>query len=160
MVRPKGSRTGRCQGCNRLEVSFIVLTFYMAHQTRLTLVLMQQSRPIVAVMEVGWMKLETADYLVKANATLADARQIAALPPAARRGARGNRRLWVRLREKGGKCARHALPPQRRGLSGRLPGRRVLTRRSEGAIVPHDRARSGETHPHPPASCPSRTPMR
>jgi integrase len=59
-----------------------------------------------------------------------------------------NRRLWVRLREKGGK--RHAMPlsSQPGGIPHRLSGRRRPARRSQGAAVPHDRARHRQAHAH------------
>jgi site-specific recombinase XerC len=55
-----------------------------------------------------------------------------------------NRRLWVRLREKGGK--RHAMPCHHNPC--RLPRRRRPARRSQGAVVPHDRTRHGPADPH------------
>jgi integrase/recombinase XerC len=59
-----------------------------------------------------------------------------------------NRRLWVRLREKGGK--RHAMPCHHNleeyliaYLDGADPAQR-----SQGAAVPHDRPRQRQAHPH------------
>ena len=59
-----------------------------------------------------------------------------------------NRRLWVRLREKGGK--RHAMPCHHNleEYLSRLSRRRRAARRSQGAAVPHDRARHRQADPH------------
>jgi site-specific recombinase XerC len=57
-----------------------------------------------------------------------------------------NRRLWVRLREKGGK--RHAMPCHHNleeYLTAYLDG---PAQRSEGAAVPHDRTRHRPAHAH------------
>jgi site-specific recombinase XerC len=67
-----------------------------------------------------------------------------------------NRRLWVRLREKGGK--RQPMPCHH-NLEEYLIGyrRRRTARRSQGAAVPHDRTRHRQA---PPARCcRRRTPM-
>jgi len=58
-----------------------------------------------------------------------------------------NRRLWVRLREKG-QAPRDALPSQLGRVPARLPGRHGHRRRPEGAAVPDGRARHGPAHPH------------
>jgi site-specific recombinase XerC len=69
-----------------------------------------------------------------------------------------NRRLWVRLREKGGKRHAMAVSPQPRRISHRLSRRRGPTRRSQGTAVPHDRARHRQVHAH--RACRRRTPTR
>ena len=63
-----------------------------------------------------------------------------------------NRRLWVRLREKGGKA--HAMPCHHNleaYLHAYLDGA-GLARRSEGAAVPHHRPRHRQAHPHAAAA--------
>jgi integrase len=64
-----------------------------------------------------------------------------------------NRRLWVRLREKGGK--RHAMPCDHNleeYLTAYLDGGEPACR-PKGAAVPHDRTRHRQAHAHgPPAS--------
>ncbi len=60
-----------------------------------------------------------------------------------------NRRLWVRLHEKGGK--QHAMPPQFRGLPSRLHRRRGAGGRSEGAVVPDLQPCDRPAHRQPPA---------
>ncbi len=62
-----------------------------------------------------------------------------------------NRRLWVRLHEKGGK--QHAMPCHHnlRGLPSRLHRRRGARGRSEGAVVPDLQPRDRPAHRQPPA---------
>jgi len=59
-----------------------------------------------------------------------------------------NRRLWVRLREKGGK--RHAMPCHHNleEISDRLSRRRRAAQRSERAAVPHHRPGHGQADAH------------
>ena len=62
-----------------------------------------------------------------------------------------NRRLWVRLHEKGRQAPRNALPPQSRGLPARLCRPLRACQRPEGAAVPDDRPRDGRADHDPPA---------